>query len=48
MTKRFVSCVSFESKESYLTLLDDPAQDDWWRSEMAPLLDGDIKWIDGT
>ena len=43
-----VSCVLFESKESYLTLADDPAQDEWWQSEMAPLLDGDVKWIDGA
>ena len=42
-----VSCVTFESKELYLALAHDPAQDDWWRTVMAPLLDGDPQWIDG-
>jgi hypothetical protein len=43
-----VSCVTFESKEKYLALADDPGQDEWWSSTMAPLLDGDPQWIDGT
>jgi hypothetical protein len=42
-----VSCVTFESKEQYFTLANDPAQDEWWRTVMAPLLDGDPQWIDG-
>jgi L-rhamnose mutarotase len=42
-----VSCVSFESKDKYLSLADDPAQDEWWRTTMAPMLDGDPQWIDG-
>lgn len=44
---RLVMAVRFESKEKYLALADDPAQDEWWRTEMAPLLDGDPEWIDG-
>lgn len=42
-----VSCVTFESKEKYLALADNPGQDEWWRSSMAPHLDGDPQWIDG-
>lgn len=44
---RVVMAVRFESKEKYLALADDPSQDEWWRNEMAPLLDGDPQWIDG-
>jgi len=43
-----VSCISFESREKYLALADDPAQSEWWRTEMAPLLEGDPQWIDGS
>ena len=42
-----VSCVTFESKESYLALANKPEQDEWWRTVMAPMLDGDPQWIDG-
>ena len=42
-----VSCVAFESKDTYLALADSPEQDEWWRSVMAPMLDGDPQWIDG-
>jgi heme-degrading monooxygenase HmoA len=42
-----VSCVSFVSKEKYQALAKDPSQDEWWRNEMAPLLNGDPQWIDG-
>lgn len=44
---RLVMAVRFESKEKYLALADDPSQDEWWTTEMAPLLDGDPEWIDG-
>jgi len=43
-----VTCISFESKEKYLALANDPAQDEWWRTVMAPMLDGDPQWIDGS
>jgi hypothetical protein len=42
-----VSAVHFRSREEYLALADDPAQDEWWRTTMMPLLDGDPTWIDG-
>jgi hypothetical protein len=44
---RLVMAVRFESKEKYLALADDPSQDEWWSTEMAPLLAGDPEWIDG-
>ncbi len=44
---RIVMAVRFESKEKYVALSDDPKQDEWWRTEMAPLLDGEPEWIDG-
>ncbi len=43
-----VSCIVFESKEKYMTLANDPSQDEWWSSVMAPMLDGDPQWIDGS
>lgn len=45
--KTVVNVAVFESKESYLALADDPAQDAWWQTRMAPLLAGDPQWIDG-
>ena len=44
---RVVVCVRFASKKEYEALADDPAQDEWWRVEMAPMLDGEPEWIDG-
>ena len=44
---RIVIAVRFESKEKYLALADDPSQDEWWRTEVAPMLQGDPEWIDG-
>jgi L-rhamnose mutarotase len=43
-----VACVVFESKAKYAALADNPDQDEWWKSTMAPLLDGDPQWIDGV
>ncbi|MCP2328536.1 hypothetical protein HDA40_007043 [Hamadaea flava] len=43
-----VMAVQFESKEQYVALADDPKQDEWWRTVMAPMLDGEPTWIDGT
>jgi heme-degrading monooxygenase HmoA len=42
-----VLCVTFESKESYSALANNPEQDEWWRTAMAPMLDRDPQWIDG-
>ncbi|HEX8001565.1 MAG TPA: hypothetical protein VF519_02605 [Mycobacteriales bacterium] len=41
-----VVAVRFESRERYQALADDPKQDEWWSTRMAPLLD-DVRWIDG-
>ena len=43
-----VSCVVFESKEKYFALANNPDQDEWWRTTMAPHLEGDPQWIDGN
>lgn len=43
-----VVAVQFESKEAYQALADSPEQDEWYRTVMAPMLDGDPTWIDGT
>ena len=43
-----VSCVVFDSKEKYQALANNPSQDEWWRTVMAPMLDGDPQWIDGV
>ena len=45
---RIVSCVIFESKESYQALSDDPEQDRWWTETARPLLAADPDWIDGS
>jgi hypothetical protein len=44
---RCVVAVRFESKDAYLKLADDPRQDEWYRAEMMPLIDGEPQWIDG-
>ena len=46
--KTLVNCVIFESKELYLELANDPEQDAWHQAKVAPLLDGEPQWIDGT
>lgn len=43
-----VAVVKFASKEEYQALADAPEQDEWWRTQMMPLLDGEPTWIDGT
>jgi hypothetical protein len=44
---RIVVAVRFDSKENYLKLADDPKQDEWYRTQMMPMLDGEPQWIDG-
>ena len=44
---RCVVAVRFESKDAYLKLADNPRQDEWYRTEMMPLIDGEPQWIDG-
>ena len=45
---RLISCVIFESKDSYMSLANDPEQDRWWQEKARPLLAADPEWIDGT
>lgn len=42
-----VNWVQFASREAYVKLADDPAQDEWWQKVFSPLLDGEPRWIDG-
>lgn len=44
---RCVVAVRFESKDAYLKLADDPRQNEWYRTEMMPLIEGEPQWIDG-
>jgi len=46
--KTIVNVAVFDTKENYMALADDPAQDDWYQSKFAPMLDGDPQWIDGN
>lgn len=46
--KTIVVGVQFESKEKYQALADAPEQDEWYRTVLAPMLDGEPTWIDGT
>ena len=42
-----VMATRFASKQDYWALADNPDQDEWYRTSLAPLLDGDPTWIDG-
>ena len=44
---KIVTPVFFASKDEYLKLADDPMQDEWWSTRMAPHLT-DVTWVDGT
>jgi heme-degrading monooxygenase HmoA len=46
--QQIVIATRFASKEQYWALADNPGQDEWYRTTLAPLLDGDPTWIDGT
>jgi hypothetical protein len=43
-----VLAVQFDSKDKYLALAAAPEQDEWFRAVVAPVLDGEPTWIDGT
>lgn len=45
--RTIVLAVRFESKAQYQALADKPEQDEWWRTKMQPLLEDDVRWIDG-
>jgi hypothetical protein len=42
-----VNTAVFADRAAYERLADDPAQDAWYQSEIAPRLDGEPQWIDG-
>ncbi len=44
---RVVMCVRFRDRAAYEALADHPDQDTWWREKLAPLLEGEVTWIDG-
>jgi hypothetical protein len=43
-----VNTVRFTDKAAYQALADDPEQARWYAERMAPLLDGEPTWVDGT
>jgi hypothetical protein len=43
-----VSTALFRDKGAYDALAADPEQDTWYRRELAPLLDAEPAWVDGT
>ena len=44
---RLVMTVRFRDEQAYKALADNPAQDSWWTTQVAPLLSGEPEWIDG-
>lgn len=42
-----VNYVIFTSKQDYQDLADDPRQDEWYQTRIAPLLTAEPRWIDG-
>jgi hypothetical protein len=42
-----VNTVRFASRQDYEQLADDPAQAEWYAERIAPLLEGEARWIDG-
>ena len=42
-----VNTAVFRDRLTYDRLADDPAQDEWYQRQIAPMLDGDPTWIDG-
>jgi hypothetical protein len=43
-----VVAVRFASRADYERLAADPAQSEWYQALLAPLLDGEPTWIDGS
>jgi antibiotic biosynthesis monooxygenase (ABM) superfamily enzyme len=46
--RTMVNVAIFDTKENYMALANDPAQDEWYQKHFAPMLDGDPQWIDGA
>jgi predicted small metal-binding protein len=42
-----VNTAVFTDRDAYMRLADDPVQDKWYQSTIAPMLDGEPQWIDG-
>jgi hypothetical protein len=42
-----INWARFVDRAAYQVLADDPDQDRFWQSRMAPLLDGEPQWVDG-
>lgn len=42
-----VNTVRFATREDYVRLADDPRQAEWYAAKIAPLLEGEPRWIDG-
>lgn len=42
-----ITFARFADRDAYAALADDPAQDEWYRTRLAPALDGDPQWFDG-
>ena len=42
-----INTAVFTDQAAYTRLADDPEQDAWYRGEIAPLLDGEPRWVDG-
>ena len=45
--KTVANFAQFASKQAYAALGDDPLQDTWYSTRIAPLLTGEPQWIDG-
>jgi hypothetical protein len=42
-----VMSVFFADEASYRALANDPAQAEWWSTVVEPMLDGEVRWLDG-
>lgn len=46
--RTMIVTVQFDTKDQYLALAHSAEQDEWWRTVMLPLLEGEMTWVDGT
>ncbi len=42
-----INWARFSDREAYQALSDDPAQEAFWLARLAPLLEGEPRWVDG-
>jgi hypothetical protein len=45
--RTLVAAVRFRDREAYQALADSPDQDEFYQAKIAPLLEGEPRWIDG-